>query len=100
MLLSIRDVTLPPDEVSSIVRSYQIQTYLDVILITILVYDSGASSVWILYSHPLPTVYQYAHLTKRYVNESLQCKSVMTVHDWQVKYFWVGVLVGIDAQIY
>ena len=45
MLLSIRDLTVPPYEASTFAKSYEIQTYLEVILATILVYDSRTPSV-------------------------------------------------------
>ena len=48
MLLSIRDVTIPPDDASSFVKSYRIQAYLNIILVSILVYDSRMPSIYIL----------------------------------------------------
>ena len=99
MLFTTRDVTIPPYDASSLVNSFQIQTYLEVILAIILIYDSRASSVSILcFLHSL-TFYQSVHLTKRYVNWSLQRDPVVTEHNRQVKYFWVGGPVDINIEI-
>ena len=43
MSLSIRDVAIPPEEVPSIVKPYQIQLYLSLIPAAILIYDTRAS---------------------------------------------------------
>ena len=43
MPLSIRDAAIPPDEVPSIVKAFLIETYLNLIPATILIYDTRAS---------------------------------------------------------
>ena len=44
MLLSTRDVILPPEEAAPIVKSFVAEAYIEIILATILVYDSRTSS--------------------------------------------------------
>ena len=100
MLLSIRDDTLSPDEVSSTVHFLQIQTQFGVILTTMLVYDSSTSSDRILCILPFLMFWQSVRSIKRYVNERLQCNYVVTVCNWQLKYFWVGISVAIAIKIY
>ena len=75
MLLSLRDVAVPPDEVLFFDKSLQIETYASVILLTLLVYDSCTLSVLLLRFLSWLTFYQSAHLTKRYVIESLRYNS-------------------------
>ena len=48
MPLSIRDVPILPNEVPSIVKSYQIQLYLNLVPAAILVYDTRASLLQIM----------------------------------------------------
>ena len=45
MSLSVRDVAIPPDDVPSIVKAYQIEVYLSLIPTTIIIYDTRASNV-------------------------------------------------------
>ena len=100
MPLSIRDAVFPPGVAPSIVNSIQIQTYLEVTLFTMLVYDSRTPSVWLVCFLPLLTLYQSAHLIKRYVNGSLQYDFMVTVREWQVKYFWVDRSVDVNIENY
>ena len=100
MLISIRDVTEPPNEASSFVESYQVQAYINISLVSILVYDSRTPSVGKLHFILLLTLYQSVYLTKRYVNERLLCNLIVTLRDRQVKYFWVRGSVSINIDIY
>ena len=45
MSLSIRDVAIPPDEVPSLVKAFQIGLYLALIPTSIIIYDTRASNV-------------------------------------------------------
>ena len=71
MYLSARDVTIPSDEASFTVKSYQAGAYVATFLATILVYDSRTSSVLIPHFRLSLMLFQSAHLTKKYVNEAL-----------------------------
>ena len=82
MLVTARDFIVPLDKVSFLVKSNQISTYLAVILAAILAYDSRTSLILMQRFRPLLKLCQSVHLTKRYVNESLQCGFVVTVRNW------------------
>ena len=64
MSLSIRDVSLPPDEAPSIVKSYRIAIYLDLIPTALIVYDTRASLLQNMLFSPL-TSCQSVLWTKR-----------------------------------
>ena len=65
MSLSIRDDAVPPDEVPSIVKGFQIELYLVLIPATVLGYDIRASLLQIMWFSSL-TSCQSVRLTKRY----------------------------------
>ena len=69
MLPSIRDITVPLNEVSSLVEANRVELYLSLIPTAILIYDSRTSSFWTLLL-PSLMLYQFVHWTKRYVNRS------------------------------
>ena len=49
MLLSIREIALPPDEAAPFVASYRASAYLGLVLAVVILYDSRASTVGILF---------------------------------------------------
>ena len=82
MSLMIRDATVPLGEVSLIVESYHLGTYLAFIPAAILVYDTRTFLVWMMCSISFLMGHQSAHLIKRYVAESLQCDFMVTKRNW------------------
>ena len=81
MPLSIREVTLPSDQVLSFVKAYQIQIYLSLIPAAIVIYDSRTLLLQLILFPPL-TSCQYAHWTKRYAHASPFYGPMMTIHDY------------------
>ena len=65
MPISIRDVVTPPNEVQSTVKATQIGTYVTLIPAAIIVYDTRASLLQIMWFSS-QTSYQSVRLTKRY----------------------------------
>ena len=59
MPLSIRDAAIPPGEVPSIVKANRIELYLNLILATILVYDTRASLLQDVLFSPLTSCSLY-----------------------------------------
>ena len=80
MPLSIRDLSLPPDEAPSIVKFSQIELYLSLIPATILVYDTRASLLQNMLFSPL-TLCQSVLWTKRYDIKCSPNDSMMTIPD-------------------
>ena len=62
MSLSIRDVVIPPDEVPAWIQSNHVSFYLDVVLLTLVVYDSRTCSDLCLF-------WLYSHTTSLYVRQ-------------------------------
>ena len=88
MSSSIRDVTVPPNEVLPFFKVNQTELYLDIIPISIIVYDSREFSLQSLLNCLLK-LHKSVHWIPRYVKPSL-CDSIVTVHGCQIKYFWVS----------
>ena len=65
MPISIRDVVIPPNEVPSTVKAIQIGIYVNLIPAAIIVYDTRASLLQIMWFSSL-TSCQSVRLTKRY----------------------------------
>ena len=65
MSFSIRDDAVLPDEVPSIVKALKIQLYITLIPMAIIVYDTRASLLQIMWFSSL-TSYKSVRLTKRY----------------------------------
>ena len=80
MSLSIRDAAIPPDEVPSFVKAYQIETYLNLIPAAIIVYDTRASLLQNMLFSPL-TSFQSVLWTKRYDIKCPLYDSMMTIPD-------------------
>ena len=65
MPISIRDVVIPPNEVPSVVKAVQIGAYVALIPAVIIVYDTRATLLQIMWFSSL-TSCQSVRLTKRY----------------------------------
>ena len=97
MLPSVRDVALPLDEASSIIKAFQMQLYLFLIPAVIIVYDTRTSLLQIILSSSL-TSYQYVRWTKRYAIKCPRYHFMTITPDWQIKYFWVSRSVAFRSK--